>query len=74
MKKYNEILQELKKIAPGYSIIVKYSDADSDFENYELVLEKLRSEGYKIEVNYSYPSGYLGYRAATNYTAEIFQK
>jgi pantoate kinase len=71
MKKYNEILNELKKVAPGHSIFIKYTDADSDYENYDLVFEKLRSEGYKVKIDYTYPSGYLGYRATTNYTAEI---
>lgn len=74
MKKYSEILNELKKVAPGHSIFIKYSDVDSDYENYDLVFEKLRSEGYKVNISSSYPSGYLGYRAATKYTAEVFQK
>jgi len=74
MKKYNEILYQLEKVAPGHSIFIKYTDADSDYENYDLVFEKLRSEGYKVNISSSYPSGYLGYRAATNYTAQIFQK
>lgn len=74
MKKYNEILDQLKKLAPGNSIKIKYSDTDSDYENYDLVLAKLREEGYKVKIDSSYPSGYLGYRAATKYTAEIFQK
>jgi len=73
MKKYNEILDQLKKLARN-SIKIKYSDADSDYENYDLVLAKLREEGYKVKIDSSYPSGYLGYRAATKYTAEIFQK
>lgn len=74
MKLYRQIADQLKRVADGYPLVLNYTDADSDYEDYSDVFEKLKEEGYTVTINYSYPSGYLGYRAATKYIAEISKK
>lgn len=69
-----DILFELEKLKSGEKLVIEYSDINSDYEKYCKVIKKLQDKGYTVIEDSYYPSGYLGYRAATKYTTTIYQK